>query len=483
MLPFQKTSVYQEALSTIKKVLQEYTPEKSPHINKKMNEEAFAVTTHLAKAFSSPVPPENEHIETSVKGIAGMIALMDLAEESKGGISAIKQELVDELNQLESNISNFQKKQKKILILSAKVGQGHMTAAHAIADALHHEYGYDYDVEIVDFMELLSSVINVVTKKYYENSVKFAPSMYKLLYESSNRNVAMVKLLNQVNYPFVLSKIKKFFEEKQADLLISTFPIWNYLAADIWKKYNKDAKFVSIVTDSITIHNSWVLADTDVHVVANDDTKESLLKLGVKEDRIQTLGFPVNLDFLKEVDRDAFLKKLDLDPKQQTILFLPTSQGPRKNQRITKEIIGYRQKQNVIIITGRDSKNKPRLEKLTEDYPNVRVIGWTDHMADFIQVADIVVTKAGGATIQECIAAQKPMVITSVIPGQEQGNAVLIKRYRLGIVAAARDNIAEHIDYINKNFQLFDRNLKKMSNPRSALQIAEYLHKLLIQEG
>lgn len=482
MLPFQKTTIYQETLNTLNEVLQQYTRNHNPHLSNKLQEEAFTITTNLAKAFNNLKEEENPHFKKSIESIVGMIALMDLDQEEKTTISPVRRELTDKLYNLQLDISKFKTKQKKILILSAKVGQGHMTAAHSVADAIHNKYGYDYDVEIVDFMELLSSIINVVTKTYYENSVKFAPSMYKFLFESSDRNSQIVKILNQVNYPFVLTKIKKFFEEKQPDLLISTFPIWNYLAAEIWKKYNKDAKFISIITDSITIHSSWTLADTDYHIVANDDTKAVIEKMGVKSEKIKTLGFPIPLKFLEKNEKKNILSTLDLDPKKQTILFLPTSQGPRKNQRITKEILGYSENQNLIIITGRDSKNKPRLEKLTEGRSNVRVIGWTDKMPEFIQAADIVVTKAGGATIQECIAAQKPMVITSVIPGQEQGNAQLIKRYHLGIVAAARDNIAEHIDFINKNRAMFERNLKKNSNPQASLEIAEFIHDLLEKE-
>lgn len=482
MLPFQKTTIYQETLKTLNEVLEQYTQSANSHLNTKLQEEAFTITSHLAKAFNNLKEENNTHFKTSIESIVGMIALLDLEQQKKNAISPMKRELVQKLHLLQSDISDFKGKQKKILILSAKVGQGHMTAARSIAHAIHERYGYDYDVEIVDFMELLSSIINVVTKTYYENSVKFAPSMYKFLFESSDKNKQVVKILNQLNYPFVLSKVKKFFEEKKPDLLISTFPIWNYLAAEIWKKYNKDAKFISVVTDSITIHSSWVLADTDYHIVANKDTKEAIEKLGVKGEKIKTLGFPVPLNFTEDNSNKEILKTLELDPQKQTILFLPTSQGPRKNQRITKEILGYSKNQNVIIITGRDSKNKPRLEKLTEDYENVRVIGWTDKMPAFIKAADIVVTKAGGATIQECIAAEKPMVITSVIPGQEQGNAQLIKRYHLGIVAAARDNIADHIDYINKNRDMFARNLEKNSNPCASLDIAEFIHDLMEKE-
>ncbi|MCA9374664.1 glycosyltransferase, partial [Candidatus Peregrinibacteria bacterium] len=483
MLPFQKTTVYRKALETLQQVLHEYTRQNDPHLAGRLQEEAFDVTTNLAKAFSKLKKDEQMQLKSSIEGVVSMIALLDLSQQSKNNISSVKRELlVDKLRCLQSDIENFKKTQKKILILSAKMGHGHMSASSAIEEAIQERYGYDYDVEIIDFVELLSSTMNAFSKRYYESSVKFAPNMYKLLYESSNKNVQIIKLLNQINYPFVLSKIKKFFEEKQPALLISTFPIWNYLAADIWKKYNKDAKFISVVTDSITIHNSWVLADTDHYIVANEDTKQSLIDLGEQEEKIKTLGFPVKLDFMENIDQKAFLKRLKLNPKKKTILFLPTSQGTRKNQKIVKNIMEFDPHVNLIIITGRDSKNKPKLEKITSGRENVRIIGWTNKMSDFIKAADIVVTKAGGATIMECIAAAKPMIITSVIPGQEEGNAQLIKKYHLGIVCGSRDNISEHIDYINKNRSTFDRYLTKQSNPKAALDIAEFIHELLEAE-
>ena len=44
----------------------------------------------------------------------------------------------------------------------------------------------------------------------------------------------------------------------------------------------------------------------------------------------------------------------------------------------------------------------------------------------------LVISKAGGATTHECVAAGVPMVITQVIPGQEAGNGRLITEHGAG---------------------------------------------------
>ena len=47
----------------------------------------------------------------------------------------------------------------------------------------------------------------------------------------------------------------------------------------------------------------------------------------------------------------------------------------------------------------------------------------------------VVVSKAGGATTQEAIAARCPMVVNQVVPGQEEGNCELLLRHSAGALA------------------------------------------------
>ncbi len=479
MLPFQKTTLYAQTLGVIHEILQTFKGDKSQAIKQKIEQEGFSVTTHIAKAFSQKNSPDRaEHFEKATESLLGIIALLDLAEKNSNINRAQKDNLESKLIKLKKEITDFNDKQKKVLILSAELGQGHMSAAKAICEGIQHNYGYDYSVEIVDFQQILNSYINTFTKSTYESWVKFTPSLYKLLYQSTNTKVPIIKLLNQFNYPFVLNKLTKFFKEKNPDIVISTFPIWSYLASEIWKKTCKKSTFISIVTDSITIHKSWVLADTDYHVVANNDTADSLHKLGAPYSKIKVLGFPVRLDFLKEIDKQDFLKEAGLNPKKFTILFLPTSQQQRKNIKIIKSL-AENSKYNIIIITGRDSKLLPKLEKYAAKN-NVKVYGWTDKMPQFMQSSDLVISKAGGATVMECIAAGKPIIVTSIIPGQETGNAELIKRYHLGILAdTPNSDIPESVEFIKKNYKTYLKNISKQSKPAAALNVADFLDRIL----
>lgn len=358
------------------------------------------------------------------------------------------------------------------------MGQGHMSAAKSVSQAIEEKYGQNYHVEIVDLMELLSRSINRISQKTYDSLTRRAPIICEYIFESWDKQWKM-KLLNRLNYALVLRKVKKFINEKQPDLVVSTFPVWDYLMRKMLKKYNPAVKFVSIVTDSIFIHNAWVIGSPDEQIVPNGDTAEAIIKLGVKRKKIKILGFPVKLDFLKEIDTKAFLTEQNLNPEQFTILFLPAAQKPKRNMKIMEELLENFNNCNIIVIAGRDKKIKNKLEMYSL-YENVRVIGWTDKIPDFIKSADLVLTKAGGATVMECIAAEKPMIITSTIARHERGNAELVKRYTLGILENKRKTqITQSIHKIQKNYKIYKKNLKKQSNPGAALAIAKHLIELL----
>jgi processive 1,2-diacylglycerol beta-glucosyltransferase len=89
----------------------------------------------------------------------------------------------------------------------------------------------------------------------------------------------------------------------------------------------------------------------------------------------------------------------------------------------------------------------------------------------------LVVAKAGGAMVQEAIAARCPIIINQVIPGQEEGNARLVRKLGVGAVAEnsreLRDVVEEAFAHKSRQWQEWRDNLEKVSRPDAALRIAE----------
>ena len=107
----------------------------------------------------------------------------------------------------------------------------------------------------------------------------------------------------------------------------------------------------------------------------------------------------------------------------------------------------------------------------------MRVLGWTNQIPELMMSHHLVVSKAGGATVQEAIAARCPMIVNQVIPGQEEGNAELISRGGLGAIAERNREVAELVEnaFANRASQWSEwrKNLKRVSRPDAAERIAE----------
>ena len=100
-------------------------------------------------------------------------------------------------------------------------------------------------------------------------------------------------------------------------------------------------------------------------------------------------------------------------------------------------------------------------------------------MPELMMSHHLVISKAGGATVQEAIAARCPMIVNQVIPGQEEGNAELIWRFDLGAIAEKNREVAELVEnaFAKKAAQWSEwrENLRKLSRPDAALRIGELI--------
>jgi len=91
----------------------------------------------------------------------------------------------------------------------------------------------------------------------------------------------------------------------------------------------------------------------------------------------------------------------------------------------------------------------------------------------------LLIGKAGGATVQETIAAGCPMIINHVVAGQEEGNARLIIETNSGVMALSPAEVVTQCQRAfaddAKQWREWAANIAKLSRPRAALDIAEFL--------
>jgi processive 1,2-diacylglycerol beta-glucosyltransferase len=359
---------------------------------------------------------------------------------------------------------------KRILILSASFGDGHNAAARSIGDAIELS-GEAQTTELVDLFELASPRLNAVMKKAYQNVVRFAPALWSRVFAVFDNPKLFVPQIRSMRKNRAC--LGELLRKTNPDVVVSTYPVHSHLIAELFRDRPRSFRLITVITDSISVCAAWFHAPSDVFVVADDSTASVLLGKGVSAEKIRPLGFPVSPLFARG---------------PQTPLPVPTNGEPVKILYVIntgKSRAGHSLERlleisnlHLTITTGRNAALKERLTYRLRDFSNrVQVLGWTNEMPKLLMSHHLLIGKAGGATVQETIAAACPMIINQVIPGQEEGNARLIEMLRAGVVAR---NIKEIPELVEKAFaggasqwQKWRANLQKASRPDSASRIAE----------
>jgi UDP-N-acetylglucosamine:LPS N-acetylglucosamine transferase/predicted metal-dependent phosphoesterase TrpH len=359
---------------------------------------------------------------------------------------------------------------KKILILTAGFGDGHNAAARSLRDAIEF-LDENSRAEVLDLFADSYGAFNTLARKTYLGMVQYAPSLWGGIY-SMLENPFVERQLG--GFTRLQTMLEKILNETQPDCVVSTYPVYGHVIKKIFAGHERPFKFITIVTDSITINSSWFRAPSDYFCVANDASADVLLKGGVAEKNIQTLGFPVNPIF---ADNTIELPQPAGDEPRRVLYIINT--GKKKAGKAVDRLLEL-DNVHLTITAGRDPELRAKLIERTRDFGDrVKVLGWTNQMPELMMSHHLVISKAGGATVQEAIAARCPMIVNQVIPGQEEGNAELITRFNLGAVVEKNKEVAEAVELaFEKRATLWHewrKNLKKISRPDAALRIGELI--------
>ena len=176
---------------------------------------------------------------------------------------------------------------KKILLLSASSGAGHVRAAQAIEKAFkeaNDDAGLSLDVRHVDTLKFTNRVFRHLYSKAYIEVVNKLPEITGWVYDKldkpwkhERRRLALDKLNTR---PFV-----KLLREYQPDMIICT----HFLPAEIvsWlKAKERIASRQAIIVTDFDVHAMWLCHHYEQYFVAIDEARAYLEALA-RQDHCQ----------------------------------------------------------------------------------------------------------------------------------------------------------------------------------------------------
>jgi processive 1,2-diacylglycerol beta-glucosyltransferase len=314
--------------------------------------------------------------------------------------------------------------------------------------------------------------VNELVRKSYLALVNFAPGAWGAVYRWLERK-------RDFDTEFArFSRLEDHFaallERFQPDVMTCTFPAYPNVLRQIQRRNaecSRPCKIVVVITDSITINAVWYRCAADYFLVANDQSAAVLRAAGVAAEKIKVFGFPVSPKFADSARSNCVLPPINSERRVLYMIHAATRGAPELAQRLAD--LGV----DLTVTIGRANRLMPEIEAAVGG--KARVIGWTGDIPRMLHKSHLLIGKAGGATVQETIAAACPMIINYVVAGQEEGNARLIVETNSGVIANSPWGVVAQVQRAfaddAKQWREWSANISKLSRPRAALDIAQFL--------
>jgi 1,2-diacylglycerol 3-beta-galactosyltransferase len=371
-----------------------------------------------------------------------------------------------------------------LLFLVSDTGGGHRSAARAVHQALEQAYPGSFAPVIYD--PLLGPDAPFLLRclvRLYGPAIRLTPWLWGLLWRGSN-SPRTLRWSRQTFLRPVYRIVADAVQAHQPAVIVAFHPFATDPAARAASFSTPQARAITVVTDLVTAHLSWRDAAADRIIVPSAPLRHSCQMDYIGEDRCAEIGLPVAAEFaqppLSASERRDLQQALGLHGGRFVVLLTGGAEGSGGLYRRAAAILRRTEDVDVAVICGRNDVLRRRLLRLAARRADGRltVKGFVDNMADWLRCADVVVGKAGPGTIAEAACCATPLLLTSYVPGQEQGNAEFVVSAGAGrSVPRPRDMVAD-LKWLRQHPDALARMRQAsaaISRPEAAAEIAGML--------
>jgi processive 1,2-diacylglycerol beta-glucosyltransferase len=370
-----------------------------------------------------------------------------------------------------------------VLFLSARVGEGHTAAADAVREQLaaHALRG-----EVHDSYRYAASLFSKVVSDGYIGMVRTIPQLYGVIYDRAER-ATVAGGFRKWAAEFTARNIIGLMNRLQPSVVVCTHAFPCGVMSAYKRLYDPSIAVMGIVTDFV-VHPFWIYKNVDAYAVATPEIRAALVARGIDGARVGVDGIPVDRRF-GEVPRDraALRERLGLPADRAVALVMGGGLGLGPVATTVRALAAAEHPVTPVVIVGKNRRLERRLrEEARRDGSDVRVLGFVENVFDWMHAADVLVTKPGGLSTSEALAATVPLVLLRPLPGQEERNARYLISRGAALRATRGRELVRVVDAVLAGGSVADRmraDAASLAHPDAAERIANRIAALARREA
>ncbi len=366
---------------------------------------------------------------------------------------------------------------KNILILTADAGFGHRSTANALARAFELRYGDAAAVTIVNPLdeEGAPPFMGDAESDYDQLATQWA-RFYKLGYKMTD--LALTTSVTETAYVLMMyDLIARLMKENRPDVVVITFPTYQYPVAAYRRLSGHNMPMVTIVTDLMSLQKMWFSTSADLCLVPTQHAADLALERGLDAESVHVTGLPVNPALADRPGKAEARAALGWPEDKFTVLVA----GSKRVERLDEfaHVLNHAGFDlHLAAVAGGNDELYGKLQAADWHIP-VSLYNFVDNMSDMLHAADCVVSKAGGLIVTESLACGLPLLLVQVIPGQETGNAELVTREGAGELVLEPLAFLEALgDWLADGGRLYHEraaNARRLGRPEAAFDAVDLI--------
>lgn len=337
-----------------------------------------------------------------------------------------------------------------ILFLMSDTGGGHRAACRAIQAALDSLYPNQFTYAMVDVWKDYYPYPFNTMPQTYSKWVNLSPATYEAQFWVNDR-IFRLKTVSAAYARRMYRQMHRLLEEHPHDMIVCAHSVFVRPMIHAIRRDRRTTPFVTVITDYALPTVLWYDPRVEKTLVPTEAAFQRGLRLKVPAERMVLTGAPVHPKFAElTLSKTEARTALGWDPEALILLIIGGGDGMGPLVATAKAIDEKPIQAQLMIIAGKNEPLKLALESRTWQH-QTQVYGFVNNLEVFMRAADLLITKAGPATMTEAALMGLPMVISGAIRFQESPNVEYVVAKHAGVYAPGPRRVAAAVEAILAN--------------------------------
>jgi processive 1,2-diacylglycerol beta-glucosyltransferase len=331
---------------------------------------------------------------------------------------------------------------RRVLILSADVGEGHAAAARALARQIE-ESPRHAQVTVIDGLAAMGHVLRPVVEDGYRIQLRLIPWSYTIIYWLL-ANVAPCRAFTcRLLCLFGSRPLAREIARHEPDVVVSTYPAVTVVLARLRRTGAVRCPTVATITD-LTGLFFWAQPGIDMHMVMYGESMPSVERIA-GHGSVRLVRPLISAEFLRPRTPLAARRALGLPEDGRMVVVSGGGWGVGDIAGAVREFVAVPEVSSIVCLTGRNESLAKRLNESFAGVARVHVYGFTDRMPEVLAAADVLVHSTGGVTCLEAMAAGTPVVSYGLPVGHARVNTRAMAALELVRLAKDTSELRDHV--------------------------------------